>query len=284
VRRRALAGLALAVAGVAGAAGRDAAWYVQVDNDVVFTTDRWYTSGVRIARLERDFEWGLVQEIYTPDAKNPRPVDRAPAGRLLASVAHHDRSAEVWCTLEAALGVRGPAALGRQSTDYIHRLIPAPAVDWSRQLENRLDAQLAFTRSEILGLGLVKAHYGAVLGTQRAFAHAGIEIRAGANRSMASALLRFAPTPPLALQSAPGWNAYAGASGRAVGRDELVSRNYNPFGPPLSRRNAIGRLVAGVAWTQPWGTLTFEIAQDSREFDGQHAPHRFGSLAFHLDF
>ena len=238
MRRRALAGLALAVAGVAGAAGRDAAWYVQVDNDVVFTTDRWYTSGVRIARLERDFEWGLVQEIYTPDAKNPRPVDRAPAGRLLASVAHHDRSAEVWCTLEAALGVRGPAALGRQSTDYIHRLIPAPAVDWSRQLENRLDAQLAFTRSEILGLGLVKAHYGAVLGTQRAFAHAGIEIRAGANRSMASALLRIpvaawassirGPGPRWALSSLGIRSPLLAISAAAAATTFAVLRRFRP--------------------------------------------------------
>src|SRR5207247_7754356 len=62
VRRAALAGLALAIAGAADAAGGDPVWYLQLDNDVVFTTDRWYTSGVRIARLERDFEWALVQE------------------------------------------------------------------------------------------------------------------------------------------------------------------------------------------------------------------------------
>ena len=149
--RAAALAFALAAAGAASAQESAARWYVQLDNDVVFETDRWYTSGVRIARVCNDLEWGLVQEIFTPDSRNPRPVDRAPSARLLASVALHDRSGAVWQTIEGALGVRGPAALGRQSTDAIHRIIPAPEVDWSRQLDNRLDAQVAFTRSHFFG-------------------------------------------------------------------------------------------------------------------------------------
>ena len=44
--RLVLAALALAALPAASAPG-DALWYLQVDNDVVFGTDRWYTSASR---------------------------------------------------------------------------------------------------------------------------------------------------------------------------------------------------------------------------------------------
>ena len=266
------------------AAAEDARWYLQVDNDVAFATDRWYSSGVRIARVSGPFEWGLVQEVYTPDAKHWEPgvSDRRPVGRLLASFALHDRGAAHFQTLELAAGVRGPAALGRQATEAIHRLVPAPEVDWSRQLENRFDGQLAAVRSQSLGSDRVKAHVGAVLGSDVAFAHGGIELRAGASEAASSQLLRFAPTPP--WTGAHGFSAMLGASARAVGRNALLTGNYDPFGPGISRRRSVVRLATGVSWSQPWGAVTFELAQDSREFDAQSAPHRFGSLALHVAF
>ena len=279
------AALLVLVATAAGA--QDARWYLQLDNDVAFGTDRWYSSGVRIARVRDDFEWAIVQDVFTPDAKHWKPGvdDRAPAARLLASVARHDRGPECFQTLELAAGVRGPAALGRQATDAIHRLIPAPAVDWSRQLENRFDAQVAAVRSQTLGSDRVKAHFGAVVGRDVSFAHAGLELRMGANERLASALLRFAATPPWAHgEPAHGFSAMLGTSARAIARNALLERNYDRFGPAIARRRAIGRVVAGVAWSQPWGALTFELAQDSREFDAQASPHRFGSLALSVAF
>ena len=103
--------------------------------------DRWYSSGARLARVEErtghEIELGVLQEIYTPEAKRFAfgVVDRAPTARLLLSVARHDRSPGMFQTIELALGVRGPAALGRQTTDFIHRLVPAPGIDWSRQIQ-----------------------------------------------------------------------------------------------------------------------------------------------------
>ena len=273
-------------ASAAGAAGEERRWYLQVDNDVVFGTDRWYTSGVRLACEKRDIEWGIVQEIYTPDAKRWRSgeVDRIPTARLLLSVARHFRDAGTFQTLELAAGVRGPAALGRQATEDIHHLIPAPAVDWSRQLENKLDAHLAYARSQAIGAGPLQAHFGAVLGNQVSLAHAGFELRFAAN-GPGSALLRFAPTPPWTGAAAEeGWSFRVGASGRAVVRNELLSRSYDPVGPPPERRHAVGRAVAGVAWVQPWGSMTFDLALDTREFATQSAPGAFGALAVHVAF
>ncbi|HSS27994.1 MAG TPA: lipid A-modifier LpxR family protein, partial [Usitatibacter sp.] len=97
-----------------------ARWYLRVDNDVFFHTDRWYTSGLRLARVQDDLEWGLVQEIYTPEAKHQSPTleDRAPAGRLYATLAKHVLGAGTFDTWEADLGVRGPSALGEQAQDF----------------------------------------------------------------------------------------------------------------------------------------------------------------------
>ncbi len=284
---RRLAALALASWALAVVAAEDPRrWYLQVDNDVVFHTDRWYTSGLRLACEKHDVELGIVQEIYTPDGKRWRPgeVDRIPTARLLLSVARHFRDDGVFQTVEAAAGVRGPAALGKEATENIHHLIPAPAVDWSRQLENEVDVHVAYTRSQAIGDGPLQAHFGAVLGNQVSLAHAGFELRAGV-RGPGSALLRFAPTPPwtgAAIEE--GWTFRVGASARAVGRNELLARSYDPVGPAPQRRSAVGRAVAGVAWTQPWGAMTFDLALDSREFRTQSAPGAFGALALHLAF
>ncbi len=279
--RLSLAALALAALPAAGAPG-DALWYLQVDNDVAFGTDRWYTSGVRIARVKDGVEVGIVQEIYTPEANHwHRGVsDRAPVGRLLLSFAHHDVSADSFQTIEAMAGIRGPSALGRQSAEAIHHVIPAPRVDWTRQLDDAFDGTLVAVRSR--RVGPVDVHAGAQLGTQIMFAHVGLEAHVGSAAHGASRLLRFAATPELSTQ--PGWSGYAGASIRGVGRNQLLARNYDPEGPGLDRERAVTRIAAGFSWTGAWGAVTFDLAQDSREFAQQREPHRFGSLALHVSF
>jgi hypothetical protein len=272
---------AAAAAPVAWAA--EPLWYLQVDNDVPFHTDRWYTSGVRIARVHDGIEWGVLQEIYTPEAKRWQPgiADRAPAGRLLLSLAKHDVTPAAFQTLEVMAGVRGPSAGGRGAADAIHQVVPAPFVDWSRELPDEFDATLVASRTQ-QAWGPLKLHFGAQLGTQLVFAHAGLEARWGGAPGSASRLLRFAATP--GFTSAGAWSAYAGVSLRGVGRNELLSANYDAGGPGLARESMVTRFAAGVAWSGTWGAVTFDLAQDSREFGQQRTPHRFGSLAVHVAF
>jgi hypothetical protein len=300
--RRALAtlfALAALLAGIPAHAQNPTAdpvdWYLQIDNDVVFATDRWYTSGVRLARVSRDIEWGFSQEIYTPDTRRTLPgqPDRSPAARLMLSVSHHFHGVSAFQTVGLAAGVRGPAALGRQSTEAVHHLIAAPEVDWSRQLPNEYDAQIVWTRTQRsdakspIGEGL-KLHFGTVLGNQMLFGHLGVEFRVGsaASRGLSSPLLRFAPTPPLTDggERAAGWSAYVGASARAVARNELLTRDYDPTLPDLKMRRGVARGVAGVTYAGKWGSLHFGVARETREFAGQNAGHRFGTLALHVAF
>ena len=292
----ALAALAAAGATAALATGGEAHWYTQIDNDVLYGTDRWYTSGVRIARVApydgHEWEWGLLQEIYTPEANRVNPIDRPPAGRLLATLARHDRAPGYWRTVELDLGVTGPAALGRQAQDLIHRIVPAPHEEWSHQRSNRADVQLVWVDSRRVLADpehspRLNAHYGVVLGNQLAFAHAGLEVRfgTGAASEMSSPVLRFAATPPPSLRGvATGWSVFLGASLRAVARNRLLDPNTEFADPVPDRHPVVQRFGGGFTWINRWSTLALALVHDSREFVGQRKPHGFGSLTIHIPF
>jgi lipid A 3-O-deacylase len=281
--RAALAAAALLAVGVAHAADDEARWYVRIDNDVAFETDRWYSSGVRIARVRQGWELALEQDVYTPEGKRRDIVDRSPTARLVASLARHYEGEGSLLTLEADAGVRGPSAQGKQATAAIHHVVHAPFVDWSRQLPDRFDGSLIFARTQALGALPLRAHFGATVGTQLTFAHAGIEARIGDPRAPSSAMLRFAATPPFAT-GASGWGAYVGASARAVGRNELVGPDYYTGLDDVARKDEVTRIATGLTWSAPWGAVVFDLVQDSREFEGQRTPQRFGSLALHFAF
>lgn len=293
--RRAVA-LAAMLAALAARGSDDARWYVQVDNDVVFHTDRWYTSGVRIARTHplaenRYAEFGILQEVYTPDPYRvaPRTIDRPYVGRLLLTAARHDFLPGLYRTLELDAGVRGPSALGRQATETVHEIVPAPDFDWSRQLPDEFDIQaIAVQTHELAPFASDRLrpalHYGAVLGNQVTFAHAGAELRFGDATAIAAQALRFAATPPLSPAGAQGWSGFLGVSGRWVLRNQLLSQNANAIGPPIEREDGVLRIAGGAAWSASWGAVTFSLVQDSREFKTQHSPHSFGILGLRLDF
>jgi len=278
--------VALLVAGGACEAD-DAQWYLQVDNDVPFATDRWYTSGVRIARTHRSsenrrIEWGLVQEIYTPNLNAFQPDDRPYAARLFVSGALHDYAPGMHRTLEATLGVRGPSALGRQAQEFIHRFVPAPSEDWSRQLPDHVDFQAIGSQTQSLPFcprDVCAAHFGGAIGTTQTFGHVGFEVRAGDAR-VETPILRFAATPPIA--SAPGWSAFAGASARLVARNALLEGNADGGARDVELNHGVFRIAAGVAWAGSWGAVTFALAQDSREFETQRGMQRYGTLTLHL--
>jgi hypothetical protein len=282
-------------------------WHAQVDNDFFFDTDRWYSSGVRIYRstpLAADaplagflrapsaatqrLDVGIVQEVYTADGHaDPSQPDRPNAARLLLSAARHDIAPDLLVTLGLDVGVNGPSALGEEVQDFFHRLFPAPHTDWSKQVGDRADVQLNGVWSQRVGgngmPGALVLHGGAVLGTITTFAHAGIEWRSRGPAQAASPLLRFAATPPLE-GGARGLTAFAGASVRAVGRNRLFERKADDPKAEADLERRVTRMAAGAAWSADWGVVTLGLAQDSREFAGQHSPHRFGSLTFAIPF
>ena len=288
--KRVVAATTAVVALAAGAAEDDTRWYTQVDNDLVFDTDRWYSSGIRIARVEGSgdlqVEWGLLHEIYSPEGKHwfPGVDDRAPTARLLVYGARHRLASSYFETLELAAGVRGPAARGKQLTDTVHKFVSAAKVDWSRQEGDQLDVQLAAVRSH--AVGDFHLHYGAVVGSEQGFAHGAVEWRVGegAARVALSPILRYAATPPPPTTAPHGWAFFVGAGARAVAWNDMIDRNYDAFGPELEPRHVVGRAATGVAWVGAHGALTFAIAAETREFDAQRRSQGFGSLTAYFCF
>jgi hypothetical protein len=276
-------------------------WHLQVDNDVLFHKDRWYTSGIRLYRSAaldaaspaasflrlpstsaQRLDFGVIQDVYTSDPyAAPGDPDRPNAARLLLSVARHDISAGTLATLGIDAGVSGPSARGEEAQRLIHRIVPAPKTDWSVQVDDRADVQVVGAWSHRLAQALVPGaivvHGGAVAGTLVAFGHLGLEWRSDGPGVAANPLLRFAATPPMPRE-AGGLSYFAGASLRAVGRNRLLERRDDDPAPEAARERRVSRVAAGAAWSASWGVVTLGIARDSAEFEGQSEPHRFGSL------
>jgi len=283
--------LAGAACSIAWAAAAQSHWYVQLDNDLGFETDRWYSSGLRASSVSRhgdhEREFGVLHEIYTPDIKGFRAgsIDRAPTSRLLFVAARHRRSDAAWDTLELDAGVRGPSAGGRELTRLIHRVVHARDIDWSRQDNDRLDVQLVGSRTQKV-LDGVNFNYGAVLGNQLAFVHAGAELRIGTRgpNAPSSAVVRFAASPPQFGMGLEGcWSAFFAASGRGILRNEMLERGYAIGEPPL-RRRGVARGSAGFSWAWPGGSVTFAVVHESKEFAQQSRGHTFGSFVGYVDF
>ena len=284
--------LAALACGLSLAASAQSHWYLQMDNDLGFETDRWYSSGLRASMVERhgdhEREFGLLHEIYTPDAKGFKPgaVDRMPTARLLLVAARHDRSAELWQTLELDLGVRGPGAGGAEVTRLVHRVVHARDIDWSREDDNRIDVQLVASRTQRV-LPALNLNYGAVLGNELAFVHAGAEVRIGTRGANApsTAVVRFAASPPQFGMATEGcWSLFLAGSGRFVGQNKMLAQSYGLFTEPPTRRRGIARVSAGFSWGWPGGNVSFAVVHESKEFAQQSRGHTFGSFVGYVDF
>ena len=275
-------------AGVASPSPAAARWYVQVDNDVFFHTDRWYSSGVRIARVSAPAadttEWALEQDIWSPEGKKFRvgTIDRAPTAVLEGRFAWHHADANDLQTVELGLGVRGRGAAGERVTHFVHRFASAAEIAWEREVPTELSASAAATRTH--AIGPFALHYGATVGNEMTFAHAGVEWRtAGAAYSP---VLRMVATPPFDPKSAVprGWGFFAGANARAVARNRLLDRPYGIDTAAPTRKDAVLRAAAGVTAQQPWGALGFALVYETREFAEQRQAQRYGSLVVHVPF
>ena len=287
MKRRAAAAVAASLALAAGAEEAPR-WYVQVDNDFFFDTDRWYSSGVRIARVSAPAadttEWALQQAVWSPEGKRFQAgaVERAPTAILDGRFAWHHREASLFQTLEVAAGVRGRGAQGERSTRFVHRFVSAAPVEWQRDVPSEFAASIGATRTH--EMGPFAFHYGAVAGNEMTFAHGGVEWRTpGAGFSP---VLRYVATPPFDVGSAAsrGWGGFVGASVRAVARNRLLDRPYEVDTAAPHRKDAVGRVAAGITAQQAWGAVSLALVVESREFDEQREAQRFGSLMLHIPF
>lgn len=315
---------------------KDDSWTVNLtfENDLFGDTDRHYTNGLKLGwispdlsdyrdsprlpswtknwiawlplinhpGLQRNVGLSIGQKLYTPeDIANPDPIrdDRPYAGWLYLSAAFYNKNPYQLDTLELQLGVVGPAALGEQSQNQIHRWRGIDtAKGWDHQLDDELGIAMIFERKwrvirryygDDLGLDVIH-HAGGALGNVHTYLNAGSEIRFGYNlpSDFGASLIRpggdaFAPSdssdPRYKGHDSFSLHGFIGVTGRLVLHDIFLDGNTFESSLDVDKRHLVSRALAGVSLVVGSYKISYAQVATSKEFRGQDSGQHFGSLS-----
>jgi lipid A 3-O-deacylase len=296
---------------------------LQLENDSLSGTDRFYTSGVRLGvtlptdevpGFGRDFGhwlWGegqqrlssdLTQNMFTPrvtQAVQPDPRDRPYAAILLGTFGLVQDTDNTRNMLSLGIGAIGPPALGDEAQNGVHRIIHAlTAKGWDDQLPGQPVVQLTADRIwrmpitqpgsplEVDALPALTAG----LGTWRVYAQAGAQVRFGQGLDSDFGAPRIRP----GLSGGDAFNAtrpfawyvFAGIDGQAVAWDETL--NGDPFTSTrhVSRAPLVGEFQVGLVMMVS-NCVRVSLAQvwQTHEFYGQYGHlFEFSSASLSVKF
>lgn len=249
----------------------------------------------------------LAQYMFTPEdisTSNPSVEDRPYAGWLNTGFSYHakeafpERNLAILDSFEVNLGWVGPASLAENAQKTWHSLIDAQEpLGWDFQLKNEPTLNLFWQRKWALRQPLTEAvdlewipQYGAALGNVHIYGNVGLEVRAGYNlpADFGSSQMRGAVSPPLPHGSIPeksnpwGFHVFAGAEGRAVGRNMFLDGNTFEQSRSVDRENLMATAKAGFGLRFDTVEVSFTMVWRSKEFKGQPESARYGSI--HLTF
>lgn len=306
------------------------------DNDLFAGSDEQYTNGGRLAwlssnyrfenlpsevrrlgklaRLDRKEGWmfnygfSLTQLIFTPedvDAKRLIRDDRPYAGWLGFGFSVHAKRADVVHSAELNLGMVGPAALGEEAQNGVHRMRGfAEAEGWDNQLSNEFAMNLflsskwrfspeALTHGRWRGEFLPR--YGIALGNVETSADVGFTVRWGYNLPNDFANQRLDPTAynqqffidrdgsAVGLGDLGFW-VQGGAAGKAVGRDIFLDGNTFSDSHSVDKEYLVGELELGAGLR--WGRFKLGYTHTLRteQWRGQDDVQYIGSVALSYGF
>jgi hypothetical protein len=274
-----------------------------LENDEVAGTDRHYTNGMEFTWLSApmqshsNWRYGLAlgQQIYTPndtDTPLPLPGERPYAGWLYAGFSLvMDRGDEL-DTWVLNLGVVGPSAQGEWLQREVHRRIGShQSYGWDNQLADEIGGQLiydhrwrALWQTKRGGLGAdVTPHVGLSLGNVATYANAGFTLRLGNDLRDDYGVPHIRPSLPgtgyFEPNDAFGWYLFAGVDGRAVARNIFLDGNTGRESLSVDKAVFVADLQAGVAVSFSRVRLAYTYVYRTREYRGQPAPDRFGSVS-----
>jgi len=306
---------------------------VKHENDLFAGTDRHYTSGLRLSWLspegddvwaplgivqeflqsiaqdyDRDrtrFGWAGGQDIYTPKDRFRTDLitdDRPYAGWLYGALSLHtitedddDPAKKVSESVELALGVVGPEALGEEAQDSIHKLRLIEVFHgWDNELKTEPGIMLSYERKwrhrdPVPHLDNLEADFipriGATLGNVRSQLGLGAAVRFGYNlpRDFGPPGLIHGSQPLSSLDSRPlgSFSIYAflTADGRFVGHNIFLDGNTFRDSHSVDKKRWVADLTAGVAIVYDRFTIAYTNAYRTKEFDGQNRASRFGSVS-----
>lgn len=320
---------------------KDESWTFSftLENDLTADTDKNYTSGIKLNWISPDLtrfrdsnalpQWSLPlinalplinepglqrnvgislgQKLYTPDRIESRALieeDRPYAGWLYMGAAFHNKNVRKLDTMELQLGVVGPAALGREAQNSVHRLRGLDeAKGWRHQLENEPGVLMLYERKwrtfqalneSGLGTDLI-VHGGAAAGNVLTYANTGAEVRFGWNlpADFGTSLIRpggdtNAPSdssdPRFSTLQRFGIYGFAAATGRAVLRDVFLDGNSFADSHSVEKENLVGDLIVGAGVLAHQFKLSYAQVFRSKEFEEQSGGSSFGSMSLSYSF
>ncbi|MFZ6645510.1 lipid A deacylase LpxR family protein [Undibacterium sp. TJN25] len=264
----------------------------------------------------------LGQSMYTPQDRLRRdviPNDRPYAGWLYLGLGYNARKSvppqgalpnrltekldvelDRMDTVEVNIGVVGPAALGKQTQDFIHNLRGIGLFyGWDNQLHNELGLQLVAERKYKVskaGSGGVLhfdaiSHYGASLGNVQTYANAGMEFRLGTGLpdDFGSAPIRPGGDSNSPIEgegsryATSGVHAFLALDGRLVARNIFLDGNTFSSSPSVHKKYLTGDAALGFAWQWRGGKVAYAHYINSKEFTTQVNSHKYGSVTLSLE-
>ena len=312
--------VALGMTGSARAQG--GTWSFVLENDLFADTDRNYTNGIALSyttapdavpdfakrwaqALQRDHNptafatVSVGQQMFTPidiGARRPLPDQHPYAGYLNIAGAFTAVSRQRLDSVNIAVGVVGPAALGEQAQAFVHKLIDGRDPNgWDNQLKNEPALLITYDRRyrslidfDAFGLqGDLVPGFGLSLGNVELSGRGSLALRfgTGLEDDYGAPRIRSGLATSGAL-AGNGTTAYrfAAVEGEAVGRSifldgntfrDSLSVDRNPFVADFQFGAALGYNQVRVAYTFVVRTPTF---------DTELGRQRFGAVSVSLRF
>lgn len=256
--------------------------------DINRTTSTYYSAG---------------QNLYTPeniDLVTPDPTDRPYAAFLYGSAGLVTIEDNHLDNVELTLGVIGPLALGEEVQANFHEWIDSKDPrGWDSQLDNEPGLMVSWQRTwpEAYATRLAGGHYlrvmphlGLTLGNIHTHANTGLTVQLMPWRDRwQSQPLRVRPAVAgsgffSTFEHDWSWMVFAGADGRAVGRNIFLDGNTFEDSPSVDKRPLVADLSAGLALTYGRTRLSYTLNWRSEEFENQDTPHIFGALSLGYRF
>ena len=276
------------------------AWMLTEENDKFSSEnfDRYYTQGLRICLMDTETlrHVSIGQEIHTPSRPDPVPTpagDLPFSGYLYATAGRGYRFGErTLASVEVALGMIGPSALGEQAQNHFHQLVGSQTyTGWEDQMQ---DEVVVNSRAEVRhrfdldgemsrNWDLI-ARASAQLGTARTGLALGAQLRWGVlDDGWGHGFIRQStawvdPSAPGSPGSS-GWCWFADASIEVQPREYSTEGLYFSDSYSVEGRPLVGQLAFGILTRLEGFTFSFAMAFRTKDFDSQDgAGHSFGSL------
>jgi len=302
-----------------------ATFTLQYENDLLAGTDQQYTNGFRAAYLSSTGgapEWlrsvrpwltplldaegamrvgfAFGQNLYTPNDTDRRTLDRRDrpyAAWTYATISLVTDTGSRLDTVALDIGVVGPAALGEQVQNNVHRLMGVDKSNgWDNQIDNEPGVNLIWQRKwriaprplfDDFGFD-VTPMVGASLGNVFTHASAGAAFRFGQDLKADYGPPRIRPSVAgsdfYRTNSGWGWYLFAGFEGRAVARDITLDGNSFRDSHSVDKEILVGDAQFGFAILYEAVRLAFTYDMRTKEFDGQRENVRFGAISLSTRF